>query len=154
MRGNLILHVIHITGTSIIESGINGLSRVNNLVVMMRGLNPIQFLQLYKVSVKILAKLNPWIRNWWGESLTCLSAIDWFEHIVGNLLLDPTPVASETSLELLLESQLWQPYKSHLMMFIRTMTFLWRYQMGNEKYLLFTFPFGIPFWGWDNMNLL
>ena len=76
MRGNLILHVIHITGTSIIESGINGLSRVNNLVVMMRGLNPIQFLQLYKVSVIILAKLNPWNRNWWGESLTCLSAID------------------------------------------------------------------------------
>ena len=43
MRGELISHVIHIAGTQIIESGMEGLSRGDNLGDMKRGLNPFQF---------------------------------------------------------------------------------------------------------------
>ena len=46
MRGYLIQHVVHIVGTRIIEAGIDGISRRNNLVGIMRGLNPLQFVPL------------------------------------------------------------------------------------------------------------
>ena len=42
MRGNLILHVVHISGTRIIEADIDGLSRGNNLGGMIRGVKPLK----------------------------------------------------------------------------------------------------------------
>ena len=39
MRGELIFNVIHIAGTRMIEAGIGGLSRGNNLGGIIRGLN-------------------------------------------------------------------------------------------------------------------
>ena len=41
MRRYLILHVVHIAGTIIIESGIYGISRGNNTGGMLRVLNPL-----------------------------------------------------------------------------------------------------------------
>ena len=49
MRRNLILHVVHIAGTSMIKEGIDGILRGNNRGRTMRGLNPLQFVSLYKV---------------------------------------------------------------------------------------------------------
>ena len=51
MRGELILHVIHISGTQMIEAGIDGLFRGNNLGGIMRGLNPLHFAPLDKGAV-------------------------------------------------------------------------------------------------------
>ena len=70
-----------------------------------------------------MANLEPWIRTWWGEILTSLSAKYWFEHKGDNLMWDPPPDASDTILELLLELQLQQPYKSHLMVVPQLMIF-------------------------------
>ena len=66
MRGELILLVIHITGTRMIEAGIYVLSRVNEFGGMIRGLNPIKFSLLDYGAVGTLAKLDPFIRTWWG----------------------------------------------------------------------------------------
>ena len=48
MRVKLILHVIHIAGNRIIETGIDGLSRGNNFGCMMRGMNTLQFVTFDK----------------------------------------------------------------------------------------------------------
>ena len=48
MRGDLILHVVHITGTKMIEAVIDGLPEGDNLVGIMRGFNPLQFVPLYQ----------------------------------------------------------------------------------------------------------
>ena len=48
MRGYFILHAVHIVGTRMIESEIYGISRVNNMGGIMRGLNPLQFFLLYQ----------------------------------------------------------------------------------------------------------
>ena len=48
MQWELILHVIHITGTRIIEAGIDGISRGNNLGGMMMGRKPPHFVLLDK----------------------------------------------------------------------------------------------------------
>ena len=47
MVGQLILHVIHIAGSRMIEAGIYGISRGDNLVGMIRGLNSLHFVLLY-----------------------------------------------------------------------------------------------------------
>ena len=65
MRGELVLHVIRIAGTLLIEAVIDSLSRGNNLVGMMRGLNPLQFVPLDKLVVVISSKLYPCISTWW-----------------------------------------------------------------------------------------
>ena len=43
MKGGLILDVIHIVGTKMIEAGIDGLSRRNNLGGMTKGMNHLHF---------------------------------------------------------------------------------------------------------------
>ena len=76
MRGELSLHVIHISGTRMIEEGIDGLSIGNNLGGIVRGLNPLQFVLLYQGAVVRLSRLESWIRTSWGKSFISLSAKD------------------------------------------------------------------------------
>ena len=59
-----------------IEAGIDSLSRENNFVGMMRGVNPLQFFLLDKVAVARSEKLELWIRTWWGDNLNSLSSKD------------------------------------------------------------------------------
>ena len=65
MRGYLIHNLVHIVGTIIIESGIDGISRGNNLVGMMRGLNPLHFVSLDQIAEEGSTGLEPWLRSWW-----------------------------------------------------------------------------------------
>ena len=56
MRGDMVLHFIHVAGTQIIESGIDGLYRGDKLVGIMRGLKTLQFVPLYQGAVARSAK--------------------------------------------------------------------------------------------------
>ena len=80
MRGELILHILHISGTSMIESGIYGLYRGNNIEGKMRGLDPLQFVSLGKGDIEISDNLDIWLRSWWGDTLMPLYAMVWFEE--------------------------------------------------------------------------
>ena len=46
MQGGIVLYDIHIPGTSMTESVIDGISRGNNLVGMIQGLDTLQFTPL------------------------------------------------------------------------------------------------------------
>ena len=59
----------------------------------------------------------------------------------------PPPAIEETALDIFLKSSIQRPYKSHLMVVPRLMTFSWRNQMGEEADLLFSVPVDIPLWG-------
>ena len=78
IRGEIISHVIHIAGKRMIEAGIYGLSRGNNLGGMMRGMNHIQFVPLDQVAVPRLAKLETCISTWLEDNLNILRAKYWF----------------------------------------------------------------------------
>ena len=80
MIGELFLLVIHVAETRMIEAEIDGISRGNNLGEMIRLLNPLQFFLLDQGAVLRFDKFEPFIRNWWGEMLTSISAKYWFEH--------------------------------------------------------------------------
>ena len=58
----MIHHVVHITGTIIIESGIDGLSRTNTMRGLMRGFIPLQFVPLDKGTKEISTGVYPWLR--------------------------------------------------------------------------------------------
>ena len=49
-----------------IESGIDGISRGNNLGVMMILLNPLQYIPLDQEAEEISTEVEPWLRLWWG----------------------------------------------------------------------------------------
>ena len=46
-----------------------------------------------------------------------------------------------------MEAWIQRPYKSHLMVFLQLIIFLWRKQMGKEVSLLFTVTDEMPIWG-------
>ena len=52
MKGVLIVHVIHIAEKRMIEAGIDGLSRENNLGGTIRGVNPLKSVPLYEGEVR------------------------------------------------------------------------------------------------------
>ena len=101
MRRELIFNVIHIARTQMIEAGIEGLSRSNNLGGITIALKPLQFLSLDQIAAARSAKLESCIRTCWGESLSSLSAKYWFEHKGGNVLWDTPLAAAQTALEIL-----------------------------------------------------
>ena len=78
MREYLIHNVVHILGTIMIEAGIDGISRGNNLVGMMRVLNQLQFVPLDQRAEEGSTGVEPWLRSWWGGRLTIMRPVDWF----------------------------------------------------------------------------
>ena len=64
IRRELILYVIHITGTRMIEAGIDVLSRGNNLVGIIREMIYPQKSPKDQRVEGILFKLYPWIKTW------------------------------------------------------------------------------------------
>ena len=53
IKGGIILYSIHISGTRMIEDVIDGLSKMKNLVGIMRGLNYLQFVPMGQGMVEI-----------------------------------------------------------------------------------------------------
>ena len=76
-----------------------------------------------------------------------MSSNYWIKKKGNQLLLAPPPDVADTALELLLESQLQQNYKYHMMVVTRLVQFLWRDQIWKGAGFLFTLPVRIPFWG-------
>ena len=98
MRGYFILRVVHIAGNTIIKAGIDVLLKVNNLGVIMRGFNPIQFVPIYQGVVERSTGVESWIRSWWVNILIR----DWFDQNDNNLIWAPPSSVSDMALDLLL----------------------------------------------------
>ena len=64
MPRGLILHVVHISGTCIIASGIDVLFCRNNLGEMTRGLKPLEFFPLDQGLFLTSLYLVVWLERW------------------------------------------------------------------------------------------
>ena len=80
MKVELIPHILHIAGTSMVEVGIDGIYRGNNMVGVVRVLDPLQLVPLVKGDNERSYNLEPWLSSWWGDTLTSLDAMVWFEE--------------------------------------------------------------------------
>ncbi|KAL7525365.1 hypothetical protein ACHAXR_000975, partial [Thalassiosira sp. AJA248-18] len=121
-----ILHVIHIAGTRMKESGIDGLSRGDFLDGMMKGEDPLQYVPLDKgADERTEGKVRAWIESWWRsgsgdpwgkKKLKMLSPQDWFlrHECEEPRLWCPPPAAMETVVELFNEDRLAHPKIPHV----------------------------------------
>ena len=84
-----IIHVVHIAGTRMKESGIDGLSRGHLYEGIMKGESPLKYIPLNQGAVeRSRGRVQDWVNVWWndtrgkpilGKPLRLLKPDDWFE---------------------------------------------------------------------------
>ncbi|EJK73831.1 hypothetical protein THAOC_04525 [Thalassiosira oceanica] len=153
-----IIHVIHISGTRMKESGIDGLSRGDMFEGIMKGESPLRFIPLDTGAVaRSRGRVQEWVNSWWndlsgkpylGADLRLLEPNDWFElyDIKAPRLWSPPPAAMETVVELFNEDRLAHPEMSHVFVVPRLMTHLFRRALGKDADLMFEAASGSWFW--------
>jgi hypothetical protein len=163
-----IIHVIHISGSRMKFSGVDGLSRGDFLEGIMSGLNPWEAIPLnLGANDRSRGRVEAWVRAWWhdqagtpwtqvGEDSTryesselkTLSPTDWFSlrDIKGHRLWMPAPASMEAVVEVFNEDRLVNPHLAHVFVIPRLMTHLWRKQLFKDADLKFYVRAGAPFW--------
>ena len=64
-----------------------------------------------------------------------------------NILWTPYPSAMKIALDLLVDSRIKRPCKTHIVVILRLMELFWRRNMGKEADILFTIIADMPFGG-------
>ena len=153
-----IVHVVHIAGTRMKASGIDGLSRGDLYEGIMKGESPLKYIPLDEGAVsRSQGRVRDWIDSWWlnaegapilGKKLRLLEPVDWFElyDIDSPRLWSPPPGAMETVIELFNEDRLAHPSMSHVFVIPRLMTHLFRRSLGKDADLMFEAASGSWFW--------
>ena len=75
MAGDLILHVIHISGRRMIECGVNGLSRGMTNEGVMKETSMLHYLPMYSSAIERSNGLLSLITTWWLNEEKLLSSI-------------------------------------------------------------------------------
>ena len=151
MRGNLRLHVYHVAGTRMIESGIDGLSRGDLTEGVSKGSSIMQFVPIHESPIARSPKVFDWVMSWWepkwGE-LHLMSKEDWFDKVMsqGCFLWDVPPVAGEVAVEQLCTHVHGRPESLHIVLIPRLCTSLWRKQLGKCVDLVLPILAGQEFW--------
>ena len=157
-KSEAVLHVMHISGTRMKASGINGLSLGDMMEGMLRsGDDPMTYVPLNEAAdVKSEGAVTDWVNSWWEDSEGCawcdsdlrvLTPEDWFSlyRIDEPRLWVPPPVAMQTCLELFNEDRIINPHIPHVFVLPHLMTHLWRKDLGKDADVLFTVACGAPF---------
>jgi hypothetical protein len=64
MEGKLFIHLIHVSGTRMISSGVDGLSRGDHNAGVMAGESMLSFVPLSQNAAERSAAVLPWVRSW------------------------------------------------------------------------------------------
>lgn len=72
------LHVVHISDTRMIASGIDGLSRGDTEEGILGDKHVLSFVPLSQTAVERSGHLMPWIQSWAGSQMRLLNAEGWF----------------------------------------------------------------------------
>lgn len=134
MKGNFRLHVIHIAGTRMIESGIDGLSRGDKAEGIALGKDVLQYVPLNLFPFDRSLRLLPWVKSWWDPEygpLTEMTCDDWFEKTTdgGNFLWNVPPAAGEVAVEQLCTHRHRRPDSMHVFIIPRLYTSQFRKQL-------------------------
>jgi hypothetical protein len=118
------LHVCHISGDRMIETGLDGWSRGDFETGVSLGYDLRTFLPLSRSCIDVAGTtLLPWLRNWLGDDFTGLLAPeDWFwkGHLPGVHVWTPPPGAALIALKQLSRSKQKRPHElTHIVMIPR-----------------------------------
>jgi hypothetical protein len=127
MHGEIILHLIHIAGKTMINQGTDGLSRGLPVELTLINDNPLYQVPLHLWSIERQPHpLSEWVESWLGcyGSVTWLSSEDWYTkgHQDEHCVWSPPPAAADAALEQLAKSVHKRPHHTHVVMIPRLMT--------------------------------
>jgi hypothetical protein len=167
MVGGLRLHVVHIAGTRMIASGVDGLSRGNlteGLLLQPTPTSFCSFVPLHLSAIQRSPALLHWLRSWVPfRSISPLSPEDWFTQghgLTGQgrslpgggwepelsphrwYLWDPPPAAAGAAVEELSASRHKRPHLNHVFLCPRLLTQYWRKRLYKVADIVLELPPG------------
>ena len=154
MKGDFTLHIYHVSGTRMIESGIDGLSRGDKLEGVSKGHHILKYIPIHLSPMERSRMIKPWIESWWDSgwgTLTWMSDEDWFDKsmMAGNFVWDIPPAAGDIGVEQLCYHMHGRPDSLHIVLIPRLCTSLWRKQLGKCSDLVLTIQPKEEFWPSD-----
>jgi hypothetical protein len=135
MQYDLILHVIHVSGTRMILQGTDGISRGDHSEGVMVGRTMLGFVPLNLGALERSPSLVSWVdENLLPDGFELLSPEGWFStaHAAGNFLWAPPPAAADVVVEQLGKARHKRPHAMHIILVPRLMTGRWRKILGRE----------------------
>jgi hypothetical protein len=152
MHVDFTMHVFHVSGTRMIASGIDGLSRGDKLEGVTRGEAMVKFVPIHMDPLSRSPLLRKWVESWWDDGygpLKWMTPADWFNDSMtnGNFLWNVPPAAAQTAIEQLCTHVHGRPHSCHIVLLPRLCTSLWRKQAGKVCDLILHVQPGEEFWG-------
>ena len=164
------LHIIHVSGTRMIDQGSDGLSRGNLLEGVMKGEKMLSFIPLHKSALDEQDNLECWIRSWIpnGKEAHVLKPEDWFVkgHDIagyttnldgitipvikdGTYIWSPPPAAADVAIQELRKARHKRQDSYHVFVCPRLMKPLWFKQAYKAGDMVFDLKAGHPHWSSD-----
>jgi len=137
MMGTFKLHLIHVAGTRMIESGIDGLSRGDFNTGVMTGRSILDYVPLAFSAVERSPEVVEWIKSWVPEDLEArfLKPDEWMSPFEKGkcYVWSPPPAAADFAVELLAEGIHKRPHSYHIVVVPRLMTYRWHKVLGKTS---------------------
>jgi hypothetical protein len=151
MMGDFTLHVYHVSGTRMITSGIDGLSRGDKLEGIAKGEPMSSFIPIHLSPITRSPNLLNWVNSWWDEDsgiLKHMKPLNWFKDSMegGNFLWDVPPAAGQVAVEQLCTHVHGRPDSLHIFLIPRLCTSHWRKQLMKVADLIITVKTDEHFW--------
>ena len=131
-RGGCILHLIHVAGTRMISSGVDGLSRGDTTSGVMGGQSLKSFVPTHLDAVKREPKLRQWLAGWAVDADRCpghfLQPTEW-ESVHQRekcYIWTPAPAAAPAAIKAMANSIHRQSCAAHVVLVPRLMTAWWQ----------------------------
>jgi hypothetical protein len=136
MKGNLILHMIHVAGTHMHEEGADGASWEDHLTGAMNGTSVLTYVPLHRDALLLEPKVKTWLeKNWDAEQgkLSFLTPDDWYAHgrTPKNCVWAPAPALADAAAEQMARRSHQHPDSCHIFVAPRLMTARWRRRVGK-----------------------
>ena len=152
MKGDLILHVVHVAGTRMQAEGADGSSRGDHTTGVMAGQPILKYIPLHLSAPEVEPGLVNWLRSCWDfkrGTLEHLSPEGWFETAMnlGNYLWTPAPAAADVVGEQMARAIHKHPHSCHLFVVPRLMMSRWRRRVGKMADFKITLDAGFRHWG-------
>lgn len=154
MSGGFTLHVYHVSGTRMIASGIDGLSRGDKTEGISKGGSILDYVPIHLSPDQRSDSLVRWIDSWWDKDygkLWNMKPKDWFLKVMdkGNFLWLVPPAAGEVAVEQLCSHIHGRPETMHIFVIPRLCTCHWRKQLTKACDLILTIEPKYEFWNCD-----
>jgi hypothetical protein len=157
MEGDLSIHLIHVAGTQMIWSGVDGLSRGDYNAGVMTGEKMLYFVPLAESASDRSNELLYWVHSWAGDAggrqkVLVVPPTEWcgVHPNGGTYIWLPPPAAADVAIEWLGQSIHKRPDSTHLVLVPQLMTAKIGETLSKTSDFLFTIPIDTNVWSVQN----